>query len=159
MVGVSKFATGDTIRCSSETTRDIVRRITEVRPTGYTWVYVRAGVPDSHVDYASENSTDPQFADWELVLPGGDGTLGRKPWLSTGAALTNEVGRARAKFPSNEKLLAALMEEVGELAQAMLQRKPLAEIRKEALQVACVAVRIYGEGDSDFDGDGWKATP
>lgn len=69
---------------------------------------------------------------------------------STMANLGAEIVRARTKFPGNAKLLAALTEEVGELAQAMLQRKPIAEIVKEALQVACVAVRIAEEGDSDF---------
>ena len=40
--------------------------------------------------------------------------------------------------------------EVGELAQALLQDKPRAEIVKEAIQVACVAIRVAEEGDSDF---------
>lgn len=62
-----------------------------------------------------------------------------------------ELDRARKKFPDNAKLLAALTEEVGELAQAMLQGKSHAEIFKEAIQVACVAVRIAEEGDSDFN--------
>ena len=35
-----------------------------------------------------------------------------------------EVERARKKFPSNEHLLAALMEEVGELAKAHLENEP-----------------------------------
>ena len=63
-----------------------------------------------------------------------------------------EVARARAKFPRARKLTVALMEEVGELAQAQLQQKPPEEIRKEAMQVAAVAVRIMTEGDADFIG-------
>ena len=79
---------------------------------------------------------------------------------STEAALNAELIRARSKFPGNAKLLAALMEEVGELAQSMLQGKPLAEIRREAIQVACVAVRIAEEGDSDFGDDKqWSKLP
>lgn len=70
-----------------------------------------------------------------------------------------EVGRARTKFPDNQKLLAALMEEVGELAAAMLQRKDPAAVRKEAIQVAAVAVRLIEEGDSDFAGTNWSALP
>ncbi len=65
-------------------------------------------------------------------------------------ALVAELNRARAKFPGNAKLLVALMEEVGELAKALLQRRPLEEIRAEAIQVACVAIRIFEEGDADF---------
>lgn len=69
---------------------------------------------------------------------------------STLAALDTEVGRARGKFPGNRFLLAALTEEVGELASAILQRQGPDEVRKEALQVACVALRILEEGDSAF---------
>ena len=66
-------------------------------------------------------------------------------------AVQAEVARARAKFPANRFLLAALLEEAGELAQAMLQKKSRAEIVKEAIQVACVAIRIAEEGDGTFD--------
>jgi hypothetical protein len=65
--------------------------------------------------------------------------------------LRQEVGRARAKLPANKHLLAALMEEVGELAEALLKAEPKARIQAEALQVACVAIRIFEEGDSSFE--------
>jgi hypothetical protein len=68
---------------------------------------------------------------------------------TTWAALREELSRARAKFPGNRRLFVALAEEVGELAKALLQRDP--EWRKEALQVACVAIRIFEETDRDFD--------
>ena len=77
------------------------------------------------------------------------------PEAHTVRELRREIARARKRFPANEKLLAALMEEVGELAQAMLQRKSESEIKREALQVACVAIRLYEEGDSDFDAETW----
>jgi NTP pyrophosphatase (non-canonical NTP hydrolase) len=64
------------------------------------------------------------------------------------SALSAELQRARAKFPGNRHLTVALMEEVGELAQAQLQRQGRDRVRKEALQVACVAMRIYEEGDA-----------
>jgi NTP pyrophosphatase (non-canonical NTP hydrolase) len=64
--------------------------------------------------------------------------------------LDAEVCRARKKLPNNRLLLAALMEEAGELAQALLQRQGTERVGKEALQVACVAMRIYEEGDSTF---------
>lgn len=66
-------------------------------------------------------------------------------------AISAECVKARTKFPKNRLLLAALMEEVGELAAAMLQGKSKDEIEKEAIQVACIAVRIIEEGDATFD--------
>lgn len=77
--------------------------------------------------------------------------MSRPPLGSTHAALTGEVTRARRKFPGSRFMLAALMEEVGELAQAIIQKQPAENIRKEALQVACCAVRMLEEGDSSFD--------
>lgn len=74
-------------------------------------------------------------------------------------AISQEVVRARTKFPGNAKLLAALTEEVGELAKAMLQRRPKDEIEKEAVQVACVAIRLIEEGDSDFIEGEWGDAP
>jgi NTP pyrophosphatase (non-canonical NTP hydrolase) len=63
--------------------------------------------------------------------------------------LQREVASARKKFPGNRFLLTALMEEVGELAQAILQKNP--GWRKEALQCACVAMRIFAEGDPAYN--------
>lgn len=70
--------------------------------------------------------------------------------LSTSTAIHNEVARARAKFPNNAHLLAALVEEVGELAKALLEGGNSVDAKAEAIQVACVAVRIIEEGDADF---------
>ncbi|MFZ4397650.1 MAG: hypothetical protein ACOYOU_18725 [Kiritimatiellia bacterium] len=64
-----------------------------------------------------------------------------------------EVYRARKKFPGNQHLLAALMEEVGELAKEMLEHGNSRHARTEAMQVACVAIRIMTEGDSDYTPD------
>ena len=68
-----------------------------------------------------------------------------------------ELKRARAKFPGNEHLLAALMEEVGELAQAYLKGN-VSEARVEAIQVACLAVRIIEEGDAEFERPDYVST-
>lgn len=73
-----------------------------------------------------------------------------RPFSLTLFDIEEEVIRARTKFPGNRFLLAALMEEVGELAQAILQNQGVERIRKEACQVACVAVRIYEEMDAAF---------
>lgn len=77
-------------------------------------------------------------------------TNARLPEDLTLDAISAEVLRARTKFPGNNHLLAALTEEVGELAQAMLQGRPRDEIEKEAIQVACVAIRLIEEGDGAF---------
>jgi hypothetical protein len=70
---------------------------------------------------------------------------------TTLGAIAAEVARGRAKFPAGRMLLPALVEEVGELAKALLQKRPRAESRKEAMQVAAVAMRIMEDGCSEFD--------
>ncbi len=78
--------------------------------------------------------------------------------MSAIIALAAELLRARSKFPSNERLFAALLEEVGELAYEMPRDRQ--RQREEAIQVACVAIRIAEEGDADFGGDEpWGAPP
>lgn len=65
-----------------------------------------------------------------------------------------EAQRARDRFPNSRNLLAALTEEVGELAQALLDRDRGeacdADVFKEAIQVAAVALRIALEGDTSL---------
>jgi len=61
-----------------------------------------------------------------------------------------EVARARERDPENRHLLGALAEEVGELAKELLEGGPSDRARAEAMQVACVAVRIMTEGDADY---------
>ncbi len=61
--------------------------------------------------------------------------------------LEKEFARAKAKFPGSDRLLAALAEEVGELAEEILNPEPnVFRIREEAIQVAVVALRIGEEG-------------
>lgn len=68
-----------------------------------------------------------------------------------------EVLRARQKFPSSRLVLAALTEEVGELAQAMLKNAAgkwgQERIWEEAVQTAAMALRCAIEGDPTFKGD------
>ena len=61
-----------------------------------------------------------------------------------------EIERARIKHPGNELLMVALMEEVGELAQALVDESK-ERIYEEALHVATVAVRIAVEGDATIE--------
>lgn len=66
------------------------------------------------------------------------------------ARLANEIERARKKFPGTGHLFTALVEEVGELAKALLEEGNSAQSIEEAIQVACVAWRIVEEDDADF---------
>lgn len=82
--------------------------------------------------------------------------VGDTVWVPTltgeaAKALDEEMARAREKFPGNRFLYTALGEEFGELGRAFLQRESEARIKKEALQVACVAMRIFLEGDPTYD--------
>jgi len=65
-----------------------------------------------------------------------------------------ELVFARQKFPGNKMMLAALVEEVGELAKALLDhsrgKATAAEIYAEAIQVATMAIRIAEEGSAEF---------
>ena len=71
---------------------------------------------------------------------------------------TQEYKGAMAKFPGNRCNVAALMEEVGELAQALLQYEfepakygvTSANIYAEAVQVAAMAMKIALHGSSEF---------
>lgn len=66
--------------------------------------------------------------------------------------VAEEHSRAIAKFPNPDCNLAALTEELGELAQAMLQyyrdgTKSWGDFYGEAVQVAAMAMRCALEGD------------
>jgi hypothetical protein len=66
-----------------------------------------------------------------------------------------ELDAARASFPNATHMVVALMEEVGELAQAMIDHdrsgsKTPHEVLREAVQVASMAIRIAVEGDDNF---------
>lgn len=69
--------------------------------------------------------------------------------------IDDELARARAKFPGDNVTLAALMEEVGELAKATFE-EPRANVREEAVQVAVMAMRMVLDGDHTFDA--WRAS-
>lgn len=75
---------------------------------------------------------------------------------ATLAAIRTELMTARGRFPSCRHAMAALTEEVGELAQAMIDNehkrpgKLRDQIRGEAIQVAVMAIRVLEEGDTTF---------
>lgn len=66
-----------------------------------------------------------------------------------------ELERARAKFPMPNPTFVALVEEVGELAQALLNCRPASpehskRVYEEAIQCAVMAIRVMEEGDRDY---------
>jgi NTP pyrophosphatase (non-canonical NTP hydrolase) len=61
-----------------------------------------------------------------------------------------ELARARAKFPGDNVTMLALMEEVGELAKATFE-EPRSAVRKEAVQVAVMAIRVILDGDATLN--------
>jgi hypothetical protein len=76
------------------------------------------------------------------------------------ADVKDEHRRATEKFPANKKLDAALMEEVGELAKALLHIQEKGanpkDVYAEAVQVATVAMRIAVEGSPEHGYAGMK---
>ena len=76
-------------------------------------------------------------------------------------AIIHELDSAREAFPGNRHMLCALMEEVGELAQAIMQHDRAEgtttnQVFKEAVQVATMAIRVATEGDQNFAYESWS---
>lgn len=67
------------------------------------------------------------------------------------AMMMNEIESARKKHPSPDAMLAAIFEEGGEVAQAMMD-KPWCEVRKECVHLAVTALRLAVEGDPTLRG-------
>lgn len=66
-----------------------------------------------------------------------------------------EYIEATTKFPGNNFQFAALIEEVGELAQALMEQTisgkfTSEQIYKEAIQVATMAMRVAIEGSKEY---------
>lgn len=61
-----------------------------------------------------------------------------------------EALRARTLFPRPHGLLAALHEESGEVAKAMLD-EPWENVRTECVQLAAMCLRLATEGDPTLD--------
>ena len=68
--------------------------------------------------------------------------------------ILTELVRARTKFPGKNVTFAALVEEVGELATATFEESA-ERVRKEAVQVAVMAMRMVLDGDHCFDA--WRS--
>jgi len=69
--------------------------------------------------------------------------------------IRDELKAARKAFPGQTHMLCALVEEVGELAQGMMEHDrqqgiSVQEVLREAVQVAAMAIRIAVEGDDNF---------
>ena len=70
--------------------------------------------------------------------------------------VTAELARARAKFPGANITFAALVGEVGELAIAFFEEEP-DRVRKGAIQVAVMAMRMILDGDCAYQAAGARA--
>lgn len=69
--------------------------------------------------------------------------------------IRDELRAARNAFPGSTHMLAALIEEVGEVAKAMMEHDrqlgtSVPEVLRECVQVAGMAIRIAVEGDENF---------
>lgn len=62
-------------------------------------------------------------------------------------AVREEIKRSRVKFPAPDANHAALIEEVGEVAKALMY-EPWDNVVKECVQVATMALRLAVEGDA-----------
>lgn len=88
-----------------------------------------------------------------LRLSAGGGEKGPEALLAD--EILAELVRARTKFPGKNVTFAALVEEVGELATATFEESR-DRVRKEAVQVAVMAMRMVLDGDHTFDD--WRAS-
>lgn len=99
----------------------------------------------SDIHPALEAEAHPNY-DMPLGLSGSD--------LNFILEVGRELHRARAKFPNNRHTLAALSEEAGETARAMLNHEygkhGPEEVYIECVQTAVMAIRLATEGDSTF---------
>ena len=74
-------------------------------------------------------------------------------WPHLSEEIEAEIVRARAKFPDPRMLFTALVEEVGELTEALMGNgndpasRAEGAVHKEAIQVAAVVCRLVLEGD------------
>ena len=87
------------------------------------------------------------------IAPQPEMRLATREELLAGEILA-ELTRARAKFPGKNVTFAALVEEVGELATATFEESA-DRVRKEAVQVAVMAMRMILDGDHCFEP--WRA--
>ena len=76
-------------------------------------------------------------------------------WSEMAEAIDYEIARERKKFPQSNLLHAALVEELGEATQALLNqyhgdKTPSRDIYKELIQTAAMVIRLAQEGDPQF---------
>jgi hypothetical protein len=117
-------------------------------------------VPDGSLSRAFMRDLIADFADGMDALradlspqPEPETRLATREDVLAGEILA-ELTRARAKFPGKNVTFAALVEEVGELATAVFEESA-DRVRKEAVQVAVMAMRMILDGDHCFEP--WRA--
>lgn len=135
---------------------------------GRAWTPIQA-TDAEHARYLAQNTfgdknppTSPTAADamaYALVVDvakGDDEKLVKTfaPILKPEHVLADEIllelKNAQEKFPGKNVTFAALVEEVGELATALFEESR-ANLRKEAVQVAVMAMRMVLDGDHCYD--------
>lgn len=85
-----------------------------------------------------------------LFLRAENESLTKGPMGEMLQSIRKEAMQGSESYPDASGLMMALMEEVGELARAMMS-EPRENIRAEAVQVAALAIRIAIEGDPTLD--------
>jgi len=108
----------------------------------------------SGIGPASEQSRQPETP-IAGIEPGPSEATQPEPEAVLSAEILAELTRARTKFPGKNVTFAALVEEVGELATATFE-EGRDRVRKEAVQVAVMAMRMVLDGDHTFDD--WRAS-
>lgn len=73
------------------------------------------------------------------------------PEQTTMIAIAASVFAARQKHPGTDRMFAALIEEVGEVGKAIVERMERGEVDRELLQTIAVCVRMIEEGDKSHD--------
>lgn len=74
--------------------------------------------------------------------------------------MVKEARLARLKFPGGKQLLGALMEEVGEVAKALLKIQEAGDspqcVYDELVQAAAMCLRLATEGEPEYGYEGVK---
>ena len=119
-----------------------------------TWEVLGVHTEDAIIEAIRALASQPSTSEWQME-PKSCRDLDLEATERDGQfcdAIIMELRRARKKFPSSQFMLGAVMGEVGELANALLEYKfstynSWSMIYKEAVQVAVCAARLAIEGD------------
>jgi hypothetical protein len=131
------------------------RALEKAREEGRREGQIKAGAA-----FATSGAEERWVEDMENACPacGGSGhkdDAAHTPERQLATDILAELVRARAKFPGKNVTFAALVEEVGELATAIFEESA-ERVRKEAVQVAVMAMRVVLDGDHAYEPWRWE---